>query len=858
MKYFNNITSKEELKKKFREYCVTMHPDKGGNAEEFKAMVAEYNEFNANFERIAQQQAEEEEARKRAEEYRKAEEERKRKEEEEARKAAEALQGIIAKWSSILEAVKPLNGWYDSQDTNYAATVKRNIKKILCKYFPGVNFSVSLKNGRWKESATISWADGPTVDQLEDIKELKYFISHYHVCDPYEDYGHEEECKNNRAWRKQFGQILADRFDFKRTFSELGKAEVLGKIYEVFPQFDGMTKRSDSAFISADDTTKLEKFFGFWHSATPEEWRAMSQEEKEEAQKYDDQFREQRRVCDNLETDTQWGDKTTLRRVLDVFDRYYTVSDETTKAAAEAAAAPVFTPKHCKTWQAIKKALGANVFGVPADTNKWHLKEVSFLEAADLLANDQKVFLGKPWIYEGELQISGVTSGGAKTQQKRAEKFAAVGIQISCYGYNSLKDVEVLQFSQNVIAELRKDAEEVEKQRKAWEEEQKNGKQTGRKTAQRAKSSDNTDSTSADTDKAAAQDATDEAPADGLELVEIADGVAVVGDSRTTYRNRKQIKAHGATWNKAAQQWQATDPEAVARLRQWFRVVESSSTAQAAEETAANNQDAQATAANEQPAEQPQTEHPQAEAPAEESAAQDETVEQITDTDRASLSALSGLAFALRSVASSILSAFEDWKTDDLHAKNLRQSIAQDLEEIKKLNERIRTMSEELEAINERQEQRAGRTDAAATDEQPTEQPQAEEPTVQATQGAQATAADEQATQQADTGGGKPDRTEMLRAAAEDANNRLEQGDTIGAYLARCYILLLFGVQVHDIIEALRSLQSSSFEKNASYEELASVINMRFDIEERAVLHLKADAFRILFGHDPKSSNKAA
>jgi len=59
-------------------------------------------------------------------------------------------------------------------------------------------------------------------------------------------------------------------------------------------------------------------------------------------------------------------------------------------------------------------------------------------------------------------------------------------------------------------------------------------------------------------------------------------------------------------------------------------------------------------------------------------------------------------------------------------------------------------------------------------------------------------------------------------------------------------------------MEASRSLQSSSFEKNASYEELASVINMRFGIEERAVLHLKADAFRILFGHDPKSSNKAA
>lgn len=63
---------------------------------------------------------------------------------------------------------------------------------------------------------------------------------------------------------------------------------------------------------------------------------------------------------------------------------------------------------------------------------------------------------------------------------------------------------------------------------------------------------------------------TNEAPAEGLELVEIADGVAVVGDSRTTYRNRKEIKAHGATWNKYAQQWQATTPEAVAAIRAWF------------------------------------------------------------------------------------------------------------------------------------------------------------------------------------------------------------------------------------------------------------------------------------------------
>lgn len=69
-------------------------------------------------------------------------------------------------------------------------------------------------------------------------------------------------------------------------------------------------------------------------------------------------------------------------------------------------------------------------------------------------------------------------------------------------------------------------------------------------------------------------DTTDEAPAEGLQLVETAEGVAVVGDSRTTYRNRKQIKAHGAKWNKAAQQWQASDAEAVARLREWFGVAD--------------------------------------------------------------------------------------------------------------------------------------------------------------------------------------------------------------------------------------------------------------------------------------------
>ena len=77
------------------------------------------------------------------------------------------------------------------------------------------------------------------------------------------------------------------------------------------------------------------------------------------------------------------------------------------------------------------------------------------------------------------------------------------------------------------------------------------------------------------TEAAPAQDAAQtytEAPAEGLELVNIAEGVAVIGDSRTTYRNRKAIKAHGATWNKTAKRWQTSESEAVERLCEWFGV----------------------------------------------------------------------------------------------------------------------------------------------------------------------------------------------------------------------------------------------------------------------------------------------
>ena len=697
MKYFKNTTTAEEIKKQFRAYCVSMHPDKGGDPEEFKAMMAEYNGIIKNFEQAKKRAEEEEEARKEAEEARREAEEERKREEEEARKAAEALRDVIARWSGKLKTVKPAGGWIEKPSADYLAAVKYNIKQILSKYFPGVDFKILLKNKTWSASAEIIWTDGPTVQQVEEVEELNLFISHYHTCSPYEDYGHDEEMKSTRAWREQYGQISANRFDFTRTFSEFGKAEVMAKIYEVFPQFAGMTKKSDAAFVSFDDTFRLCQFLGFCHKETGEAWADLSEEEREAKRAHDALFEAQQKIIYDLESSRCWYcDKTSLDRVLDAFLKVYTISEETTRAAAEAAAAPVFEPRHGKTWQAIKKALGSNVFCVRVD-GTYHCKEISINEAAELVAKGETVYLGKPWMYEGEKEVSGVNLGGAKVQQKRADKFAAVGIQITCYTCNSYRDVEILQFAANVLAELRKDAEEVEKQRKEWEEAQKSGKQN---KADRSQKAPKDEKTAEGVDMTAA-------PAEGLELVEIARGVAVVGDQRTTYKNRKAIKAHGARWNKEAQQWQATTPEAVAQLLEWFGMTEQQG--ETAQDAAQSEETTEAAADTE-------TETTRQQSAANEPQ-QDETTANNAETCE-QVEALGVLASALSFLVGAIVSATDKAnealkqaaaeateataKFEAEHRAEERKAAAILRDQIKKVSEQVANLSDTLAKMQER------------------------------------------------------------------------------------------------------------------------------------------------------------
>lgn len=821
MKYFNHITTTEEIKKQFRAYCVSMHPDKGGDPEEFKTMMAEYNDIIKNFERAKEEARAEEEARKEAEEARKAEEERKRKEEEEERKAAEALREIIAKWEGKLKTVTPAAGWYEAPDASYLAAVTYNIKKMLNEYFPGVKFNISLRTKLWSASAEISWVDGPTVDEVEDVKELSFFISHYHVCDPYEDYGHDEEKKSTRAWREKFGQISDDRFKFTRTFSEFGKAEVMAKIYEVFPQFEGMTNKNDAAAIAYDDIYRLQKFFGFIYKRSCERWQDMSDEEKTAEAAFNHKYYDQCRECKQIDSSNWWTGKTPLSAVLDVFFKYYTISEETTRAAAEAAAAPVFEPKHGKTWQAIKKALGANVFCMSED-GSYHYKEITFCEAAEMVAKGEKVYLGKPAMYDGERCIYGVNCGGAKVQQKRADKFAAVGIQISNYGYNSYRDVEILQFAANVLAELRKDAEEVENQRKEWEEKQKNGKQSASKADRSQKA--------AKSEKAAEGVDLTAAPADGLELVEIAEGVAVVGDQHTTYKNRKQIKAHGARWNKEAQQWQATTAEAVAALREWFGMTDQGETS----ETVENTEDV---------------------ATQQQSAADAETCEQVE--------AVGVLASALSFLVGAIVSATEKAnkalkqaaaeaakataKFEAEHRAEERKEAAAILrEQIKKVSEQVASLSDTLAQMQERLN--------ALESGQDVSEEAAEEPQTNATakNGAATAQPDEETAQsRPKSGSGSGVSLDMLRTAAEDVERLTKENRHGDAVLSELYTLCACGVNVRDIIDEVRGLNTSETLGREPAEAIrAKRSEFRRSARNRAKVVLGAEEFRTLYTWD--------
>lgn len=801
MKYFNKFTTPEELKKQFRALSIKLHPDRGGNAEEFKAMMAEYSDIVRNFEQSKERAEAEAEARRQAEEYAKAEAKRKAEEEEAARKAAEAMRPVIAKWSAILERVTP-KARYTRPDAAYLAALKRNIKAVFAKYFPGVSVSVLINNKTWSEKAEIRWADGPTVKEVEAVEELRHFIAFEHVCDPYSDYGDDVEITYNKAWREAFGEVQAQHFTFSRDFSELGKAEVLGKIREILPQFADVDAQSGTAQMSANDCFNLGGFFGFYYAYNGRIYSELSEEERAAAVDFECKHIDQQRECQHLQSINYYGDATPLRCIVDFFRKYYHISDATTKAAREAAAAPKFTPKHNSTYKTVVKALGGNFFAASNDGQAWdERKPITPAEAAELLAKGVRVDLVKPWDYDNTVKFSTVDAGGYKTQDKRAAKFAAVGFTAPRTGM--YKGVYFTAVSAEVLAELRKDAESVAQQREAWEAAQREGKTEG-KTARKAKAEPKATEQTADT-------ANDAAPAEGLELVEIPGGVAVVGGYYDTLRNRKQIKAHGAHWNKEAKQWQATDPVAMQKLREWFGMTEPT-----AEQT-----------------EQAGHTHTTASGSTEPTAEEVERVTRFAALLADVVRMFEDIATAARKEAQKA----KETATRQAEAEQLRADIAKMAEQVAKMSETLRTMSERLATI-----EAEANTDSRANGTTFSNEPQHTE----------------QARERPERGEGKPDVLGMLRAAAEDAARLTAANSHTAALLARLYVLAAVGLRVRPLIERAKAIEAAQQRGHLTPDEVGDRQRISQETERRAALLLTPDEFRALYGYDPKTDSKAA
>ena len=241
--------------------------------------------------------------------------------------------------------------------------------------------------------------------------------------------------------------------------------------------------------------------------------------------------------------------------------------------------APKFRPTYGPKLKELKKVLGSNVFAYHGEGGQWKdSHRLEFGEMLDRVANGQPVYISKP--FTGGMDNTTcyyiLNRSTRKNDAKRVAAFASVGVTIDSRNFVTAIDPEF-------VAAYRAELADIEQQRAQWE-----------KAQQEAAESTTAKTKTTKKEKTAAADEQDAAPADGLTLEDIPGGVAVVGSSRATYKNKKTIKAHGAKWNKDAQQWQATDPAAVASLRAWFALRDAA--APAAEESTATAEEITTTA----------------------------------------------------------------------------------------------------------------------------------------------------------------------------------------------------------------------------------------------------------------------
>jgi len=502
MKYFNNIHNAEELRKAYRQNVINMHPDRGGNEEEFKAMQAEFEALKKQYQNgtaynyeSRQTETAEEKARREAEEQREREEwarweaeekaAREKEERERAeriRKAQEVTAAAVRAWAAILERIPVAvagriraHHFEDKkQAAAFVAATKRNIIKVINHYFPGLKVKVTISGEIWKEKFIISWEDGPNEKELRDTcKELAFFVPSYYESDPYADYGDYETREGSAPWREAYGQALGDvdNFETSRTLSEEGKQQAEEMAARYFANFDPKSE-ADKFAANLEELGNFARAAGFDGENLTNIFRTITS-----------QFHADMYGC--------WADITgeVNRRQFRKMLAEHVRVNITPKPKA-----PTFAPVYGPTYKAIKKALGGKVFYISDDRKE---KELTIFEAAERLAKGEAVQIGHRSTWDGEPVIYGTDRGGYKTQQKRAAKFEAVGIilegiRCTVYGYVNVEGIKA-----ETLEALRREAQDIEKQREEWE-----NKQNGTQKAGNGKKAAKTANTPTDTQNA--------------------------------------------------------------------------------------------------------------------------------------------------------------------------------------------------------------------------------------------------------------------------------------------------------------------------------------------------------------------
>ena len=773
MKYFANINNPEELKKAFRAYCVTMHPDKGGNAEDFKAMLNEYEQAAKNCGAWTKETREE-------------------------------VQGVRRGLRVVFFGAGMM-------ETRYIITSVQgdNIKlvRIFSHDFRSLEDVDNYLGGEWSDEDSRR-----ELNKYDHIRPLskKFGIGYYW-----------DDVENHTYTEKEISEAerIADNFDRwaanwkankeeeeRRAQEEADREEnaiiaewsaILEKLPEEYKRPEGLSwydmtneqreaekaavKKSKSARLAAFKRNLKAVFNHFWPGVKCSFKISRSVYGKGEITWTDGPTVAEVEKCEVFEffrayffESDQFSDYGDVKRrkYLEKFRQMFGAFDcddiDYTRQLSE------------KTADKVRQIIADNFPEAEEARKESEARGSDYAGTVDLSNAD----LSKLCALLGFVRPAVPDWETASDEEKEAyheackpcDEFAR-RVRNSGLLYND----EPIRLYYCTLLKWFAEYYRIEAEPTAE-------KKTASKAEPKAKAetaeSDNT-----------------EAPAEGLELVEIPGGVAVVGGYYDTLRNRKAIKAHGARWNKEAKQWQATDPEAVARLREWFGMAEP-------EEQAAQGEHTHTTAS-----EQPTAEE----------------VERVTRF-AALLADVVAMFEQIATAAQKEAQRAKETATKQAEAEQLRADIAKMSAQVAKMTEALRMMAERLDEIDA--------DNGTTADSEPHPEPEAQE--------------------RPERGEDKPDPLDMLRAAAEDVARLTAANDHTAALLARLYVLAAVGLRVRSLIQRAKAIEAAQQRGHLTPDEVSDRQRISQDTERRADLFLTPEEFRTLYGYDPKTDSNAA